>query len=282
MRTWLVDDRGNIFDSASPQLRSELHAWGAGSEFTDYCICNLGFIAVTRTDRRARVRLRPHVVSPVAFAGLMYWLADQRIEAVMLSHLDQDWTHEVLGGKFRKRLLELMRFGPETRDRDMLRQPTDIAHLNLANPLIALLRLFGDGKSFADRDRRDAILERTVAGRFVTVASADLGLQSMVVEEVGPGHAREANYWMGRHVGHRLEDGPDPVYGRWLAESYRMVLQLGAPMLDDVDVVVDWPQIGRTSYRYQRLLIPSNEGNRRIVLCATLKAPGIDLRSKAV
>lgn len=281
MQTWLIDDRGNIADSGSPRLRAELSAWGAGSDFLDYCVRNLGFIAVGFADASARVRLRPHVVSPIAFAALMYWLADHRVERILLSRLDQSWSHEVIGIEARQRLLDMMHLAPQSRDRDLLRRPSDIAALGHDHPLLGILRLYGDARAFASRSTREQVLDRTVGGRYATVLSGDPGLSTILVEEVGPGHAREANYWMQRHVGHRLEDGPDSTYGRWLADSYRTVFRLGAPVLDDVDVMINWPELGRIRYRYQRLLVPVGDGNRRLVLCATTKAPGIDLRSEA-
>jgi hypothetical protein len=98
--TLIIDDGGRFTDAASSGLRSELHAWTLGDRFTDYAIRNLGFIELVTQPRAVRIKLRPAVTSPTAFAALMYWLADHPTPRVMLSHHVDDWRHEVIGDRF--------------------------------------------------------------------------------------------------------------------------------------------------------------------------------------
>ena len=72
----LIDDAGSVTDSRSLNLRTNLRAVHIGDGFDDYAVRNLGFVALQPGTRSVHIRLRPSHVSPVAFAGLMYWLAE--------------------------------------------------------------------------------------------------------------------------------------------------------------------------------------------------------------
>ncbi len=280
MKTLIIDDSGRLTDAGSPSLRSELHAWSLGDNFADYVIRNLGFIELAEHPRAVRIKMRPAVTSPTAFAALMYWLADHPSPRVMLSRHDDEWRHEVIGDSrtATSKLVTMMRQMAADRSADFLRAPLDAAVLDTDNPLLTLIRLRSELGRDLDYERLGPLLNGGLKGRFTTV-SADQDLKTISIDGVGWGFAQEANYWLHRAVGTRLEDGPDQAFGVWASEDYRHVLKNGLPALDDIDVVVDWPQVGRRRYCYKRLLLPLNSADGRVrLLCATLKDRGIDLR----
>ncbi len=121
-------------------------------------------------------------------------------------------------------------------------------------------------------NRPDIALEH-----FKKMASHIAGIKS---DRQGVAKAK-AGYWLGRTVGHRVEDQPDYAYGKWLAEVYGKVVATRAPSLDDVDAVITWPQQPRISYRYRRLVMPfESKRDSTLLLSATVIDPAIDLRVK--
>mgnify|MGYP000897050339 CR=1 FL=1 len=284
-RKIIIDDRGRISDAAGTALRDELQGWSLGAAFTDYTVRNLGFIALATTPHGLRIQMRPAVTSPTAFAALMYWLSDHPHERVILSRLDDDWRHELLGDSTssKRRLIAVMQQSATHRATDFLRAAVDPRRLRDENPLLALMRLRSEFGRELDFERLSPILNEELRGRY-TLISADPDLTTIRIEGVGYGFDTEANYWLGRSVGARVEDGPDRAFGQWVSEGYRTIMKTGLPALDDVDAVVEWPNVGRRRYCYRRLLLPvgtAKGDDRPRLLCATLKNRSISLRRRS-
>ncbi|RDJ94273.1 hypothetical protein B4Q13_15665, partial [Lacticaseibacillus rhamnosus] len=59
-----------------------------------------------------------------------------------------------------------------------------------------------------------------------------------IINDVGSGLTRLAEYWLSRARGLRVEDQPDYAYGKWVARLYQQALSCGEPLLEDVDALV--------------------------------------------
>ncbi len=283
MRSILIDDGGQLNDSASPALRSRLNAWHVGNELAEYAIVNLGFVGLGGFDASPHIRLRPAVVSPVALAALLYWIADKAPQRVLLSTKADGWRHEMIGERvgIARKLARIVAAHRGDRAEDFLSRPTQINTLEAGNPLAILMELQSEFRDWMRPAEMTAMLDGALRGRYAMIG-ADASFENLVIDRVGPGYTTEGNYWFKRSLGHRLEDQPDQAYGVWLAEAYRAALRTGRAALDDVDVIVDWPNTGRVRYCYKRVLIPlSRQGDRVSVLSATLHDRRVDLRVKA-
>ena len=283
MRSVVFDDRGEVWDARSRGLASDLNASIGGDELVEYTIRNLGFVAVKEMGGSLRISLRPAVVSPIAFGALLYWLHDRVADRVLVSFLDQDWSHEMLRSRQDavSKLLARVDLGQGVRQGDFLQQELPLESLPEASPLRGVLDLWsGSGGKF-DRERLAPLLARALKGRFVLVeASPDR--PSLVIKDVGGGLTKPAKYWLARSIGNRVEDQPDYDYGKWIAGFYRRVVATGVPSLSDVDAVINWPQHSRRSFRYRRLVVPFKDAGRStMLLCASLADPRINLRVKA-
>ena len=281
MQTQIIDDNGHFHDPNAPSFRARLNAGASGDALTDYTIRNLGFIAVAKDRAAARIKLKPDRISPIAFAALMYWLADQRAERVMLSRLEATWQHELLGdgAASAAKLMHVFRESRRPRAGDFLREPAEVNSTDPQNPLLALMRLRDEYGAQLDHARLAPVLNSALGGRF-TVIHAAPGHDRLTIEKVGHGLSVEAGYWLQRSVGARVEDAADSDFGAWASAHYREVLKSGVPALDNIDVVVDWPHAGRRRYCYKRLLLPiAAKNNQRGLLCATLQDRSIDLRA---
>ena len=283
MQTLLFDDRGEAWDAKSHGLAEALQASLSGDELSKYVVRNLGFIAATESDGSVRLRLRPAVVSSTALSALFYWLHDQTIERVLISILDGEWSHELVRSceEAVRRLLALVKFSAPDREGDFLNRQKPLHELPDTSPLHAVLRAWAECGGAYDRQRLLPVLQNATNGRFFLV-EATTGSPSILIRDIGKGFGGDARHWLGRTVGHRVEDQPDYAYGKWLAEVYGKVAKSGAPSLDDVDAVITWPQQPRISYRYRRLVLPfETRRNSTLLLSTTVIDPAIDLRVKS-
>jgi hypothetical protein len=278
----LFDDRGQTWEGGSLRLADALESSIVGDELTNYAVRNLGYVAISETETMARIRLRPSIVSPVALSALLYWLHDRRKDRYVLSFLDVEWSHEVLGGRddVMRRLMQRIEARNNEREGDFLQMPRALHTLPVSSPLRAVLNIWSEMDGLYDRERLHPLLERALGGRFVLVEGLS-GTSNLVIKDIGSGLRKPAQHWLARSIGLRVEDQPDYAYGRWVARSYRDVLSSGEPDLGDVDAVISWPQASRQSFRYRRLLLPfRTPDNSPILLGATLTDPSINLRVK--
>jgi hypothetical protein len=283
MQTYLFDDKGELWDGKSRKLAEALHASLSSEDLLKYVVRNLGFIAVTENNGSLRLQLRPTIVSQVALGGLLYWMHDRAVERVLISCLDEEWSHELVRTREEavRRLLTKVRRDGEDRRGDFLNQPRPLHDLPDTSPLRAVLNAWAECDGVYDHKRLLPVLQNATNGRFFLVEAA-ASSPSIMIRDIGNGFTRDAGYWLGRTVGHRVEDQPDYAYGKWLAEVYGKVVTSRAPSLDDVDAVITWPQQPRISYRYRRLVVPFETGkDSTLLLSATLIDPAIDLRVKS-
>ena len=287
MRTLLIDDSGTLSDSLAPKLRADLNAWGLGPDFLDYCIRNLGFVAVAGNSNSVHVKLRPQVVSPIAFAGLMYWLGEHMGKRVMLSIFDGSWSHRMIGST-RDAITDLAKLvgaAQFNRGGDFLARERDPLSLPDANPLRMLVRLQAELSDAYSKGQIGSVLseaDERLRGRY-TISTADGNLSNLIMSHVGDGHAQEANFWLKRSIGQRMRDLPDTALGAWTTDAHLEAAKTGTARIDDLDLVIEWPEQGRQRYVYQRLLMPlQTSADAHAVLCATLTDRSIDLRAKAV
>jgi hypothetical protein len=283
MSNWLIDDRGNLQDPLSARLRMSLNAGQLAQEFPDYVMRNLGFIGLHDHNNAAHLKLRPAVVSPVAFAALMYWLADRKPQRIMLSTLDGTWSHQVIGSHAAAmpKLANLIASAQNQRANDLLRRPRTPGSLAPDSPFRALLAAQERLVLAFNRDQLGAVLHEIdgrMRGRY-TMTTSDANMQNMVLQRVGQGHEETANFWLTRALGYRIQDFPDVALGKWMADTYTSTLETGVARLDDIDATIEWPGLTRSRYAYQRLLLPLKTGaNGHALLCATLRDTSIDLR----
>jgi hypothetical protein len=282
MQTYLFDDKGELWDGKSRRLADALYASLSSDDLLKYVIRNLGFIAVTENSGSLRLQLRPAIVSQTALGGLLYWMHDRAIERVLISALDEEWSHELVASRDEavRRLLARVRFSPADRDGDFLSRPRPLHQLQRSSPLRAALDAWSATQGRYDPEVIRPSLQKALDDRFVLI-DAPSGSRNLLINDVGSGLTRLAEYWLSRARGLRVEDQPDYAYGKWVAQLYQQALSCGEPLLEDVDAVVMWPGQPRQSYCYRRLILPfKRRDGSSVLLGTTLRDPGIDLRIK--
>ena len=190
MQTYLFDDKGELWDGKSRQLADALHASLSSEDLLKYVVRNLGFIAVTENNGSLRLQLRPAVVSQMALGGLLYWMHDRDIERVLISSLDEEWSHELVriargGGAPAARARKSATW--TDREGDFLNQAAAAASICNARARFArLLEAWAECDGKYDRERLHPVIQKAVNGRFVLV-EASPNSPALFVKEVGWG-----------------------------------------------------------------------------------------------
>lgn len=279
----LIDDSGVFWETSSFELRLELNGFGAGDAFPDYVVKNLGFVRIDRRRNSASVRFRPDTVAPMAFARLMYWLAEEKIDRIAVSaYKDGDWRGFLHGEKLAAFRAISTLVNSSERDGnvadEVLSRPTVVSSLPAGCPLLGAIELWqeigGDWESLGGLERMRGIL----SDRFVLFECQSGG--DFVVRDFGQGLPGCAKDWLERAKGKRVQDQPDKRYGWSCALAYEKTVQRLEPDLQDVDALVHWPGHGRLRRCYKRLLLPFMVGSRPVyLLSGTAEDSRIDLRA---
>lgn len=278
----VFDDLGEMWDAKSPALAESLQASLRGDALVDYVVRNLGFVALCDHNGSISVRLRPKVVSQMAFGALLYWLHDRPVRRVLLSLQATGWSHELLPSREAavQRLMCAIKFNADDREGDFLSRTRPFDALPPSSPLRALLNAWSESGGKYDRERLSPLLDVALDRRFVLVEGAQRS-NSLFFKDVGEGLATLAEFWLAHKTVLRVEDQPDYAYGKWVSGIYREVLETGKPSLEEIDAVITWPENQRRSYRYRRLVVPfKGEGDSTLVLSATIVDPDVNLRRK--
>ncbi len=282
MRSVVFDDQGEMWDGASRKLPDILQGCLAGTEALSYSIKNLGYVVVSESNGSVRVRLRPAVVSPIAFSALCYYLAESTPDRILVSCLESNWTHKLFGslqGAIRY-MLDVLPVIDSDRSHDFKSRNRSIDRIESTNPLVALFKLWLDSRGPIDHDRLERLVRDGLHGRYVIVQTGR-SRADVFLREVGRGFLSYDDQWLSRSKGLRVEDQPDYFYGKWVAEAYRMTTGNGAPRLEDVDAIINKPGAGRSRVRYTRLIVPLQmPSGSDCLLGASLIDPAIDLRPR--
>jgi hypothetical protein len=279
----LIDDQGKFWDSCSGKLQAALETRLSGQDLAEYCVKNLGFVAVKARDFSHQIWVRPTHVAPAALAALLYWLADRKSPRTGVSYYaDEQWAHEIHGSRaLAAQAIVARANSAQTQRQDAVRsRMREPADLSASSPLRPALEHWLASTGRSNGEHLESAKRQAVSGRYVLVHAPSCSSR-IIIREVGPGLPASAKFWLSRTVGMRVEDQPDTVYGRLCATVYRHAKDLGQPVLDDVDAFVEWPGFGRQRRRYQRLILPFREKRGDVYLLGmSLEDSRIDLRGE--
>lgn len=282
MSTSVFDNQGRAWDLRSPSLRAALNCPAPDFDLLKYLVENIGYVAVTKAGRGAGayVRIRPAVASPIGLAAALYDLAETRPQRIILSHSGGSGGHEMFVSfpAAVKRIGELMLAVGSNASPPFLNRERDVRSLKSKDPLSALLRHWSGGERFSP-DAHEDLLCTALRGRFMNVK---LAYDRLTISGVGPGFLAFDASWRRRAPGLPLEHQPDYMYGLWVRDIFKSVLDQWRPRLDEVDAVIRRPTFGdQVRIRYRRLILPyrrAPSGSARL-LGVSVVDETVDLRS---
>ncbi len=279
MSLLLIDDQGEIWDGQSRKLRQSFDSPYSGGEFSDYAVANLGFVALNIYGASCQVRLRPSVVSERAYRSLVGWLERSRNERIVLTHLDNDWSNELLrtGPSIQRRLDDLMAGAHRAKPNDFLARRLTATDLP-TGPLRDILENWPTLGVPAGQPALMHLIELSLGQRHVTV-KAGTGADKLVFHSFGAELFSNYETWRSCAVGAPIEEMPDRSYGRLVAPGYYDAMAENAPRVEEVDAIIRWPRDGRSRLRYKRLIVPlPGTGEQPLLIGGSILDPRIDLR----
>lgn len=280
MRSLVFDDQGEMWGDAPRVLPEILRGRLPTAEALGYAVRNLGYIAVTESNGSARVRIRPAIVSPIAFSALCYHLAETKPDRILVSWLEGSWQDKLFGSlqDAMRHMLDLLPTIDSGRAHDFKSRTRSIDRIPTTNPLVSLFKLWLESRGPIQPERLERLIREGLQGRYVIVQTGQTKAD-VYLREVGRGFLSYDDQWLSKSQGLRVEDQPDYFYGKWVAEAYRMTKGDGTPRLEDVDAIINKPGAGRSRVRYTRLIVPLQlPSASECLLGASLIDSAIDLR----
>lgn len=240
-------------------------------------MCEQGSAFVATGEASLRIELCPEHIREPTLGALMYWLADQNIERVVLAIHDNGWMHEVFPTRrlAQRRIVDVVSLARCNTAGRFRSKSLSLGALDPHHPMRALVAECGPG---LDQPRVADILRNGLRNRF-TAIRLERQSGALVVEGMGDGYTMFDEKARMALVGKRIDDQLDFDYGRWIASGFRNMLQRGEPVIEDVDAIVARPSLVR--YRYRRLVVPATRGAETWLLTTSIAIPGVELISPA-
>jgi hypothetical protein len=253
MSALLIDDRGKVWSSDSPVLRSRLRASVDDRELREFAIVNLGFIGLVVSKGTIRIQLRPVLVKPAALGALYLWLHQCAAERVVLTWYNGCWQDEIIGWHREGwRRITCLLESPARPSRVFSRRTIPPSRLGTDNPLRCILE---DASRLASIVANPAQMLPTPLGERYLLLTEDDNRELRVCE-LGSTMMSRSPQWRSRARGRRIDDLPDWNYGQWVADAYREAARSGQPLFEEVSAVIEWPEFGTLSHTYWRLIVP--------------------------
>jgi hypothetical protein len=279
----VIDDQGRACGGVVQRTLCELQGSLSHAEYIDYLTINCGFAAIQVRDQSIHIHFRPDMLGGKALAELMFQVYDTPWRrALATTFVDGTWHHTILPAdrvQVIGRLSDIVMESQTRSHRAVLRRNRSAQSLPRVSPMAMVWREWRKRPESPSRTLR-CVLADEIGGRYVWVGARDNG--DLVMEEVGGGFPQHVVAALQPGIGHRLQDQPDVVFGRYCAEAYGAAAKLRVPMLEDVDAIMTPPEGERFRRRYARLILPfrSPAGGVRL-LGVSFEDTGIDLRSRA-
>ncbi len=216
-------------------------------------------------------------IAPNALIGAGNMLISQPTGPVRLRCFGADWTETVFkaGSEAAAGLLQAVSAGMD----DVGRQRFTTNHVDFSSleadqkdACVSLFNLFEfwRDRAFAfdtsvlDFLRAQGLFERS------TLVEPDSGTLGGVFLFTGPGFKLYGSDWPQHSMGLPVTEQPDPIYGRWVGQTYERLFRSNAPEMVQVDAtIMSYPlHAPRRSYICARL--PWTAGEQRLILSASV------------
>lgn len=275
-RSLLFDDEGAAWNAQSFDLRTRFHAASYCGDLPTDLIRSMGFVGVQECAAFVRIRVRLQVVSQVALASVLYWLADNRPKSVVLEFVGEPEPVEL----FASADAAMARLGTVTSfERFLPRFASELVDPDRLPPSSPLAELVGawHGGGRLDPEMLARVATRRLNQRFMVIRAVDHG--PLVFEALGRGLQVPDRRWLQHAVGGRLRDQPDRSYWAWAEKCHRTALVSPRPTVNDIDAEIYWPGTGWVRRTYRRMLLPCvTRGGDRLMFCANSTASSIPHR----
>ena len=256
----LIDDRGEPWSDASPDLARRLGYRDPDFDAPGYAVRNLGFIHVRLHEEGVRVSLRSGRYSLLTLTAALYALIDRRPRRIVLAVFgDEDWSYEMFTniGSFAERAEDLAGGEPIAGRPRWLAAERKLDALTLPafEKTRALVALWSASRGRLGDDLIRALRACDLIHRAVLVRQV-AGTSRLVYEHFGSAIKAMRPCETLNLVGRDIDDIADRAYGGWIAESYASALRRRRLKLDSIRATLRTSEESTVKVRYDRLLMP--------------------------
>ena len=290
MGRYLIDHEGRVWSEPGNGLGETLGYPDPDFDAWSYAIRNLGAVEITVEANLTTVAMRSATAKASAVARAEAFLATLPPTPVRLRYEIGTWVEETCEtpehavDRLANALVDSMResrrvaFSAKARKLDLL---GDIRLNRLESNEERLGLVFKKWRlshGTFDNETPNFLIRFGLIDRAVIANQSDSS-GAIVFSHAGSGlnlydNHDKARAWAFAVVGARVEDQPDPDYGRWVAQTYRSVLSENRPRFDFIDAVVQPPNAEPYRTRYDRLLLPWRmPSGERVVTAVSFKTP---------
>jgi hypothetical protein len=275
----LIDDTGEFWPLHAPEIRTRLGVNLPDDSLIEYLLLNLGWIEISSSPTRSSVRCRPRVITDRALASLLYVLFDAGSPRILLSVFGADWQHSIhrampsvatiIGGMQASRVT----VKPHELGALLNRQIAPSASPLFSAYTSVINRLEGAAQL---NDIR-APLDHAFGGRWCV---CHVEAPDVIVDHVGQGFTLFNPAWHQKAIGPTLDRYADPTYGAWIAAQRLEIAASRQTVFDQVDAIVNFPQLGETRLRYARATFPvALADGAQFIVSAAASDSAINLRN---
>lgn len=274
--SYLIDPSGRWWRWPSQLLAEKLGYPDPDFDLAGYAVRNLGYVWLMVENNVTFLQFRAGSVGGATLGSLKPYLMNAApAKPVGLVYFASGWMEEVYTEphSLHRRVVALAALR-EPRIRDLFMreasQPEPWAQQQQSglSQLYALWRDNGGriGPVVQDFLHRSGLEQRTVFAEQRDQAG-------LCVVASGGGFSIYDSFPMHQLIGRPLSEQPDLAYGQWVAQAYADCRDAAAPLVDDIDAIVEAPGHDPRRRRYQRLILPwrDNEGSMIITGSSLMK-----------
>jgi hypothetical protein len=278
-RPFIIDRQGEESDLDDLAVMADIRDRLSPRKCLEYLARNVGLLVIEPGNRHVTIHLSAKRVTGPALAALYRSLAEIAPERVDLRcFVGSGWSAHVLGLGLLESRLEQLLAESEGKSADRIRrQPISLTSLERGHPFQRLIEAWQEDGDSAGIGFWRPVLEKVGISSFQWTRP-DRPSRRLQVVKVGVGMPDCAKRWLAHAKRLSLDDHPDRHYAAYCRETYWRAATEGTPLIESLDLLVDWPTFGLVRRTFHRVLLKVEAPEGALLLGATLFDPTINLR----
>ncbi len=280
---WIVvDEAGQLWESVTAYLLSKQLSLPVKRKTLDYLVRNFGCILIGQSQTSIHVRVAPYETRCFETYQLAITKIYEAQRRIALSMYTNDWCDRIYSDPT-KAAEDLIKVATCFDKPDRFhRRHRSIESLGRDHPHAYLIDMWRASGGSLDLTNQTETIARLSDARFLVVYTCQQ-TSALKFSHLGNGWSLYGDRsWVSKCLHQRVEDQPDVIYGRWVAESLRMAILANQPVAYDIDAIVKDPYEDRSRrFRYTRLTLPVDDVNGgKAVLSTPTLFPELDLQPR--
>jgi hypothetical protein len=269
-----LDDRGDVHLQAHSRA---MDVYDCGDDDLA-CVKDSGHVEWRVCNGHVRVRLRPSLISPAAYARVMGWLVRHAPERVLLSYFVRSgWEHEFLRkrGEAARRIRWLVEAYGGGGYCNARRRTVSVTLGPRPNGWGHAIDFWRELREGIDPIAVGHHFDQFFAGRWILYSRERR--DGFSVSAFGPNQPEYLTKWLKAHRGIEISEPLDRVFSQSCSRVYQSVAAAFEPHADEIDAITHWTGHGRRRAGFRRVALPFRLRHQTWVLAGIEKDPTIQL-----